>query len=116
MKNFMAIYTGSPANIGAWKALDAHTRAEKEKQGMAAWHQWALKNEAAIVDNGGPLGKTKRATAEGIADISNHMAAYTIVRAESQEAAARMFQDHPHFSIFPGDGVEVMEIMPIPTQ
>jgi len=28
----------------------------------------------------------------------------------------RLFIDHPHFSIFPGEGVEVVEIMPVPTR
>jgi hypothetical protein len=37
-----------------------------------------------------------------------------IVKAESHEVAAKMFQEHPHFTIFPGDGVEIMECMPIP--
>jgi len=27
----------------------------------------------------------------------------------------RLFENHPHFSIFPGDAVEVMEVLPIPT-
>jgi hypothetical protein len=44
------------------------------------------------------------------------MAAYVIVWAESQEAAARLFERHPHFAIFPRDGVEVMECLPIPGQ
>ena len=38
----------------------------------------------------------------------------SVVRAESQEAAARLFENHPHFSIFPGDAVEVMECLPVP--
>jgi hypothetical protein len=29
-------------------------------------------------------------------------------------AAAKLFEGHPHFTIFPGDGVEVMEVLPIP--
>jgi hypothetical protein len=42
------------------------------------------------------------------------MAAYTVVEAESHEAAARMFENHPHFTIFPGVAVEVMECLPMP--
>ena len=42
------------------------------------------------------------------------MSAYTIVRAESHDEAAQMFDGHPHFTIFPGDSVEVMEVLPIP--
>jgi hypothetical protein len=69
---------------------------------------------AAIVDGGGPLGKTKRASSNGIEDTKNSMVAYVIVQAESHEAAARMFADHPHFAIFPGESVEIMECPPIP--
>ena len=115
MKNYLAIFTGSPAGMDAWKALDADTRAQRERDGMAAWNQWGIDHAAAIVDNGAPLGKTKRVTCDGIADIRNQMAAYTLVRAESQEAAAKLFLNHPHFAVFPGDGVEVMECLPIPT-
>jgi hypothetical protein len=63
---------------------------------------------------GGPLGKTKKISPKGIEDVTNAMGAFTIVRAESLEAAARLFSDHPHFTIFPGDAVEVMPILPIP--
>jgi hypothetical protein len=43
------------------------------------------------------------------------MSAYTIVRADSHDAAAKLFENHPHFTIFPGDSVEVMPVLPIPT-
>ena len=33
---------------------------------------------------------------------------------ESHEAAAELFANHPHFMIFPGQSVEVMECLPIP--
>ena len=81
---------------------------------MAAWKAWAEKNQSSIVDQGAPLGKTKRITAEGIADSRNNIGAHTVVQAESQEAAARLFEQHPHFAIFPGDGVEVMECLSMP--
>ena len=44
------------------------------------------------------------------------MAGFVKVRADSHDAAVRLFENHPHFSIFPGDAVEVMEVMPIPTK
>ena len=34
--------------------------------------------------------------------------------ADSHEAAAKLFEMHPHFSIFPGESVEIMPILPIP--
>jgi hypothetical protein len=71
-------------------------------------------NSTAIVDQGSPLGKTKRASPEGITDIKNAMTGYVIVRAESHEAAAKLFENHSHFTIFPGDSVEIMECLPLP--
>jgi len=38
------------------------------------------------------------------------------VKADSHDAAAKLFEKHPHFTIFPGDSVEIMEILPIPGQ
>jgi hypothetical protein len=114
MKNFLAVFTGSPQGMDQWNALDATARAQREREGIAAWHQWVEDHSDAIVDNGGPLGKTKRVTSAGIADFRNALSAYTVVRAESPEAAAALFANHPHFTIFPGDGVEVMEVLPMP--
>jgi hypothetical protein len=116
MKNFLAIYTGAPEAMEAWKALDADTRASREREGIAAWQQWVETRKDAIVDMGSPLGRTKRVTRAGIADIRNQMGAWTVVRADSHEAAAKLFEGHPHYTIFPGDGIEVMECLPIPGQ
>lgn len=116
MKKFVAVYTGSESSLAEWKDLDPAQRAAKEQAGVDAWQRWATTHADAIVDNGTPLGRTKRVTAKGIADVRNNMAAYTIVQAESHEEAASLFVDHPHFSIFPGDGVEVMECLPLPGQ
>ena len=81
---------------------------------MAAWKAWVEKHHAAIVAMGGPLGKTRKVTARGIDEVSNAMGAFTVVRAASHEAAAKIFEGHPHFTIFPGDSVEVMPVLPIP--
>jgi hypothetical protein len=114
MKKYMAVFTGSPDAMAGWQALDATERQRREAEGMQAWKRWVEDNAQAIVDNGAPLGKTKRVTKDGIGDTRNNLAAYTVVQAESQEAAARLFEGHPHFTIFPGDGVEIMECLPMP--
>lgn len=116
MKKFCAIYLGTPGGLEKWKKLDDATRKQKEQQGMKAWQDWVDKNKAAVVDKGAPLGKTKHVDAKGVTDTSNAMAAYTIVQAESHEAAAKLFVNHPHFTIFPGDAVEIMECLPLPGQ
>ena len=114
MKNYLAIYTGSESSMSEWKSMDAGQRAAKEEAGMEAWKTWVTTNASSIVDQGAPLGQTKRISPAGISDIRNNMTAYTVVRAESHEAAARMFEHHPHFAIFPGEAVEIMPVLPIP--
>ena len=116
MKKFLAIYIGTDAALerSQWNELDADKRKAREASGIDAWMQWGVANSAAIVDQGNPLGKTKRASPEGVADIKNVMTGYVIIQAESHEAAARLFEKHPHFTIFPGDSVEIMECLPLP--
>jgi hypothetical protein len=114
MKNFVAVYTGTPTALEKWKALSESERKQREQTGIKAWMDWGTTHKASIVDQGGPLGKTKRTSAQGIADTRNNLTGYVVVRAESHEAAAKLFEKHPHFTIFPGDGVEIMEVLPIP--
>jgi len=113
---YLAVFTGSKASPrrAAWDALGEGERRAKEQEGIAAWKAWADKYQGAIVYMGGPLGKTQEISAAGVADASNALAAFTVVRADSREVAARMFQNHPHFAIFPGDAVEVMPVLAIP--
>jgi|SRR5262245_54943516 len=114
MKTFLAIYLGTPAQRAAWDKLDEATRQARMAQGMKAWHDWQNRHKDVIAVDGGPLGKTKRASTSGIADIKNSMTGFVVVQAETHDAAARMFEGHPHFTIFPGDSVEIMEVLPIP--
>ena len=115
MKKFFAVFLGSPDAMDAFRALPEAERKEKEQKGMQAWMQWAINHKADIVYDGAPLGKTKKVSKSGIEDIRNEMGAFIVVQAESYDAAAKMFEGHPHYTIFPGDRVEVMEMLPIPS-
>ena len=113
---YLAVFVGSKTSpkMAAWNAMSDTERKAREKEGIAAWKAWVEKHQKALVEIGGPLGKTKRVGPDGIADVSNEMGAFSVVRAESHEAAARMFENHPHFTIFPGEAVEIMPVLPIP--
>ena len=114
MKKFLAIFLGSSASTDAWKALEEAIRKEKETAGMAAWKKWAEDNASSIVTMGSPLGKTKRIDSSGVSDTKNDIGAWTVVQAESHEEAAKLFLNHPHFIIFPGESIEIMECLPMP--
>jgi hypothetical protein len=113
---YLAVFLGgkNSTKMAVWNALPEGERNAKQQQGIAAWKAWAEKHHAAIVVMGGPLGKTKKVDSEGVADITNLLSAFTVVRAASHEAAAKMFEGHPHFSIFPGESIEIMPVLPIP--
>ncbi|MBC7371586.1 MAG: hypothetical protein H7326_08480 [Bdellovibrionaceae bacterium] len=116
MKQFLAVFTGSDSgpNAQKWNALSESDRNKRVREGMQGWGQWMKEHQKSIVFNGAPLGKTKLVSMTGLSDIKNMMSAFVVVQADSQEQAVTMFLKHPHFTIFPGDGVEVMECMPVP--
>src|SRR4051794_1201468 len=91
---FLAVYLGSMSGekMKAWHALPEAERKIREREGMAAWHGWVEKHKDVIVELGGPLGKTRRIDGSGIAEISNALTGFTVVRAASQEEAARLFE------------------------
>ncbi len=60
------------------------------------------------------VGKTFRVSKDGMAPASNPFCGYVIVEAETIEAAARLFENHPHFMVFPGDGVDIMPFVTEP--
>jgi hypothetical protein len=43
--------------------------------------------------------------------VVNELMVFVVVRAASHEEAARLFENHPHFTIFPCDGVDVMPLL-----
>ena len=118
MKKFLAVYTGSTSarERSGWDTISQEERKTREQDGMKAWMAWGERHKAAIVENGGPLGKTKRTGLNGVTDIKNNLAAYVVVQAETHEEAAKLFEGHPHFSVFPGDSVEIMELLPVPSR
>jgi hypothetical protein len=114
MKRYLAVFTGSPDAMAAWDKLPESERHQRQLAGINAWKKWASDNDSSILEMGGPLSRTKLVSRSGVSDMRNNLAAFTIVQAESQESAARLFLNHPHFTLFPGEGVEVMEVLPIP--
>lgn len=114
MKKYLAVFLGSADAMDKWMQMPEGERKPKEKMGMEAWMKWAQDHQKSTVEGGGPLGKTKRVDKNGISDVRNDMGAWCVVEAESHEEAAKMFEKHPHFMIFPGDCVDVMECMAIP--
>jgi hypothetical protein len=81
---------------------------------MAAWMEWAERNRDAIVELGTPLGGGAHVAGGAVSESDNDVAGYSIVQAESKDAAAELFEDHPHLRM-PGDSlIELLEFLPLP--
>ena len=110
MSKFFLLYL---APVSAIEQMMSNSNPEQMKAGMDAWMEWMKKHEKAIVDMGAPLGKTKRVTATSVASVRNEVTGYTIVEAESHDAAAALLVGHPHLNM-PGAYVDVLSVTPIP--
>jgi hypothetical protein len=99
----------------AWYALSEEERRAKDAIGLPALEAWDAEHKDSIVYQGGPLGKTKRVSDDGVADAVNELTVFVVVRAPSLEAAAQMFEGHPHMTIFPCHAVEVMPLLGMET-
>jgi len=110
MSKFVALYM-APAS--AIDQMMKNATPDQMKAGMNAWMGWMKARQGALVDMGAPLGKNKRVTASGASDVRNEVTGYTVVWADSADAAARLFEGHPHLQI-PGAYIEVLPVMPIP--
>jgi hypothetical protein len=116
MPRFLALYMGTQNSEvqKAWDNLPDAERAERSRRAMSEWGHWVERHQHVIVDIGAPLGKTLLASPEGITPTRNAITAYVIIEAASHAEAAQMFRHHPHFDIFPGTGVEILECLPMP--
>jgi len=111
MPHFLAVYTMSPEALAGFRAMSKAEQDAVDDKGLAAWTAWEEANAASFPNHGGMVGKTLRVSKSGTAPASNQIAGYIIVEAESIEAAAKLFEHHPHFTIFPGDGVDIMPFL-----
>lgn len=68
---------------------------------MAQWKAWVAGLGDALVDPGTPLGKSKTVSADGVADDGgpNPLMGFSIVKADSLDAAVAIARGCPHLAI-----------------
>ncbi|MFN3815588.1 hypothetical protein [Brevundimonas sp.] len=111
---YLAVFTMDKTGPkwAAWHAMTKDEQDETARIGVAAVAAWEEAHRDVILYQGGPLGPTKRIDDLGaVTDVVNLLTVFMVVRADSHEAAARLFEGHPHMSLFPCDGVEVMPVL-----
>lgn len=88
-----------------------HGFGDGDQTAMDAWMAWFGEIGESIVDSGNPFGPGRAVTAGGSTDLptgADSITGYTIVNAESMEAAEKLLTNCPM-----GSSVSVYEAMPM---
>ena len=111
MKKFMVLYMAKAADFE--KMMKESTPEQRRRACRGGSNGWAtIKSRSSTAVP--RLARPSRVDAGGVTDTKNGIGGYSIVQAESAEAAAKLFgKEHPHLQM-PGFWIEVMEIMPVP--
>ena len=109
MNRYLVLFSAPASVIDEWQKKPEAERKPAEDQMMREWREWMTSHAKLFSDKGAGVGKTKRVTADGVADRRNDIMLYQIVQANSADEAATMFVGHPHFGI-PQATIEVMPL------
>lgn len=83
---------------------------EMGKKGMEEWGKWMEAHKADLADMGGAIGKNTQMSATGSEEKSNDIGGYSVLQAESKEAALAILKDNPHF-MMQGSVIDIAEII-----
>ena len=108
LTKFIVFYSIPAAVMANWAKTDEKTRKAAEEKMKVEWQQW-MGEHAKMITATEACGKTKKVTASGISDTRNDICLYSFIEAESHEAAAEVFKNHPHLQI-PQASIEVMAV------
>lgn len=100
MKNYVLAYYGEPKFEGP----------EAGANHMAKWKAWMGGLGAVMINPGAPFGRTKTVGADGVSEGggANRLVGYSIVKADSMDAAIKMAKECPHLE---HGTIEVAEVM-----
>lgn len=92
MAKYMVLYTGG---------MGMAATPEEQQRIMAEWGAWYEAMGTAIIDGGAPFADSKTIKGAHIEDgplWDNPATGYTVLEAESLDAAAAKCKDHPHLN------------------
>jgi hypothetical protein len=107
MKKFLVLYN-MPSE--AMAKMMAEQPFSEQKDEVEKWKKWMDSHDSNFLDQGNPVGKNTRIKAGGGMSVSNEVGGYSIIAADSMDAAVELLQGSPHLE-FPDSYIEVMEIV-----
>lgn len=110
MSKFLVLYQSS---VSASEQMASATP-EQAESGMNAWMEWARGAGDAVVDLGAPLGEAEEVGGDSGSSRQGHTTGFSILQADSMQAAVELMRDHPHLHT-PGDSsIRVLEFLQLP--
>jgi hypothetical protein len=110
-KKFLVLFLAPASVVDDWRKTDPAIRAEAEQKMREDWMKWTRDHGSMILSTEAG-GGTKLVTPSGLSDIRNDIMLFSMIEAESHEAAAKAFEDHPHLRI-PQASIQVMYVRPM---
>ncbi len=110
MKKYMVLYL-FPVAAGDQVA---EMSSDQKEGSMAEWMAWKDSLGDALVDFGMPLATGKHIVFNAVSEGNLPVTGYSIVQAESMDAAVGLLKNHPHFKGAGGPSIEVLEFAPMP--
>ena len=87
---------------------------EQSSEAMAAWGQWISRLGSSLTDVGNPFGARAAVADDGTSPAPGDLNGYSIVEADSLEAARGLVDNHPFLSEGKGRfSVEIFELVPM---
>lgn len=108
MAKYMIVYKG--------KATDLSDMSQEDMQAvMMQWGAWMEGLGTAMVDMGQPFGSNSSVVDDGSAGNAADLSGYSILEADSMDAARAMATGHPFLSDAAGEfAIDIYEMMPAP--
>ncbi len=108
MSKFLYLYRG-PAT-----PMEDFTPEQSAEQ-MRAWGEWMSRTGSALADAGAPFGARSAVSDDGTSPAPSDQNGYTIVEADSLDAARALTDGHPFLSEGKGRfSIEIFELAPMP--
>jgi len=110
-QKFLVLYLVPASVIADWMKTDPAIREPAQQKMQTEWREWMGEHGSMFISTEAG-GKTKKVTTGGVSDTKNDIMLCSFVEAESHEAAAKAFENHPHLQI-PQSSIEVMAVRPM---
>jgi hypothetical protein len=108
MAKYILIYKGAATDMSDMSK-------EQQKAVFDKWQAWIKTVGKGLVDVGTPFGEGGSVVDDGSQGHSLELSGYSIVKADSLEAAKKLCQGHPYLSEGKGKfAIDVYELMPVP--